>query len=160
MGTLTLRFHLGKPWTPIPGTFNGTSIPSEDPLSPSRPRARSITHNLRRRGHTALTRFGALGFGAVPAALRPCSAESSRYCAPVMFNPLGTPLQTEFGTPNDWPFLGAWRFFPSGPTSLPVKESAAGAGPARPPPPPPVTCPQAPCHRNDLWPRLARNRSP
>lgn len=77
-----------------------------------------------------------------------------------MFNPLGTPFQTELGTPNDWPFLGAWRFFPSGPTSLPVKESAAGAVPARPPPPPPVTCPQAPRHRNDLLPRLARNRSP
>ncbi|KAK7832683.1 hypothetical protein U0070_026879, partial [Myodes glareolus] len=71
-----------------------------------------------------------------------------------------TPFQTELGTPNDWPFLGAWRFFPSGPTSLPVKESAAGAVPARPPPPPPVTCPQAPRHRNDLLPRLARNRSP
>lgn len=77
-----------------------------------------------------------------------------------MFNPLGTPFQTELGTPNDWPFLGACQFFPSGPTSLPVKESAAGAVPARPPPPSPVTCPQAPRHRNDLLPRLARNRSP
>lgn len=42
-----------------------------------------------------------------------------------------------------------------------MKESAAGAGPARPPPPPSVTCPQAPSHRNYV--RLASpgpDRSP
>lgn len=91
----------------------------------------------------------------VPAVLCPCRARFPTCCVPAALCPLGTLFQMELRTPSDWPFLGAWRYFPSGPTSLPVEESAVGAGPERPLPPPPVTCPQAPSHRNNCSPRPA-----
>lgn len=59
-----------------------------------------------------LTRFGALS-GAVLAVLRPCSARFPTCCAPAVLYRLGTPFQMELGTPCDWPFLGAWRYFPA-----------------------------------------------
>lgn len=58
-----------------------------------------------------------------------CSTRFPTCCVPTALYPLGTPFQTELRTPSDWPFLGAWRYFPFGPTSLPVEESAVGAGP-------------------------------